>query len=63
MYLMSLCKHNILANSSFSWWGAWLNKNTEKEVIGPAIWIHRDGFDQIYEGFSVKRISPEGDMQ
>jgi hypothetical protein len=49
--LISLCKINIMANSSFSWWGSWLNTNPDRMVFTPKTW-----FGEAYKNFSLEDL-------
>ncbi|MCR5672060.1 MAG: alpha-1,2-fucosyltransferase [Butyrivibrio sp.] len=48
MTLMSRCKHHIMANSSFSWWSAWLGDKEDKMIIAPDKWINNRDMEDIY---------------
>ena len=46
MHLMSQCRNNIMANSSFGWWGAWLNQNKEQAVVAPKRWFKEESHQE-----------------
>lgn len=53
LLMMSLCRHNIIANSSFSWWGAYFNVHTDAKVYYPSVWFGPDA-----KGHNTKDLCP-----
>ena len=66
LYLMQLCDHFIIANSSFSWWGAWLGRAENRIILAPSLWIHKkDGRDLSAKDIYTKDmtlVSPRGEI-
>jgi hypothetical protein len=59
MALMSRCDHHVIANSSFSWWGAWLNPSGRKRVIAPSVWNRREiKDDDRYYSYTFDDVVP-----
>lgn len=54
MMLMSHCRHHIICNSTFSWWGAWLNPRTDKHVLAPERWFSHVDTPDIYPESWIK---------
>ena len=57
MWAISLCNHNIMSNSSFSWWGSYLNTNEDKKITVPSMWFGPNGeknYQDIYEDGWIK---------
>lgn len=53
LYIQSLCQNNIISNSTFSWWGAWLNSNSDKLVVYPDPW-----YGKTFSNYNTKDLIP-----
>ena len=61
MYLISLCRHHIIANSSFSWWGAWLSGAEDKEIVAPSRFINGYACPDIFTDRMI-RLDENGEI-
>ena len=62
MYLMTKCRHHIIANSSFSWWGSWLSDYKDKDIIAPKVWLKNGNSADIHTKNMIL-IDHEGELQ